>query len=156
MVLTMVNSLPSSIIVHPQTIPVCQKSMHLFQRSQMEGVWTTNWTFRRFTDENTTNKSPNGFFRSRCDQDPSAVMPIPKFDPNENCFSLLLENGGQITKKDNQLHNRNSKPKVELLIDYSIDQQIFKFKAIIRHKDPLETINLDDLNNLELWEQLLI
>ena len=34
---------------------------------------------------------------------------------------------------------------------YSIDQQISKFKAIIGHEDPLKTINLDELNNLELW-----
>ena len=37
------------------------------------------------------------------------------------------------------------------LITYSIDQQIFKFKAIIGHKTPLKTVNLDELTNLELW-----
>ena len=30
-------------------------------------------------------------------------------------------------------------------------QQIFKFKAIIGHKEPLKTINLDELNSFELW-----
>ena len=34
---------------------------------------------------------------------------------------------------------------------YSIDQQTFKFKAIIQHKEPLKTINPDELTNLELW-----
>ena len=46
----------------------------------------------------------NGFFRSRCNQDQSAVKPMFEFDPNENpnenFFSLpLLENGEQITEK---------------------------------------------------------
>ena len=49
-----------------------------------------------------------------------------------------------------QLHTRNSKLKVDGLIAYSIDQQIFKFKAVIGHKK-LRTSNLDELNNLELW-----
>ena len=26
---------------------------------------------------------PNGFFRSRCDQYPSVIKPMPEFDPNE-------------------------------------------------------------------------
>ena len=35
-------------------------------------------------------KVPNGFFKSRCDQDPSAVKTIPEYDPNETIFSPLL------------------------------------------------------------------
>ena len=39
---------------------------------------------------------------------------------------------------------------MEGLITYPIDQQFFKFKAIIGHKD-IKMINFDELNNLELW-----
>ena len=67
----------------------------------------------------------------------------------------LLEHGEQITEKGNRVQSTNfileSKTKVEGLITYSIDQKLFKFKVIIGHKDPLKTINLDELNNLELW-----
>ena len=41
--------------------------------------------------------------------------------------------------------------KVEGLIIYSIDQEIFKFKATPGLKDHLKTINPDELTNLELW-----
>ena len=46
-----------------------------------------------------STRVPNDFFRSTCDQDPSAVNPMSEFDPNEKYFSLTLENGEQITKK---------------------------------------------------------
>ena len=82
---------------------------------------------------------------------------MPEFDSNEIFFSLpLLENGEQITEKGNRVQSTNftleiQNQKVEGLINYSIDQQIFKFKVIIGHKDLLQTINLDGLKNLELW-----
>ena len=61
----------------------------------------------------------------------------------------------QITKEGNiiqsirftlEVQNRN----IEQLITYSIDEQVFKFKGIIDMKTP-KTINLDELNNIELW-----
>ena len=54
-----------------------------------------------------STRVPNGFFRSRCDQDPSAVNPMSEFDPNEKIFSLPLENGKQITMKGNRVLNTN-------------------------------------------------
>ena len=91
---------------------------------------------------------PNGFFRYRCDQDPSAVKPMFEFDPyDKSCdklFSPPEENEEQITKK-------NSKLKMEGLITYSTDQQIFKFKVTTGHKYPTKTSNPDELTNLELW-----
>ena len=33
-----------------------------------------------------STRVPNVFFRSRCDQDPSAVKPRSEFDPNEKLF----------------------------------------------------------------------
>ena len=54
-----------------------------------------------------STRVPYGFFRSRCDQDPSAVKPMSEFDPNEKLFSLPTENGEQITKKGNQVQNAN-------------------------------------------------
>ena len=71
-------------------------------------------------------------------------------------FSLPLENVEQITKKGDRVLSTNFTPenqnqKIEGLITYSIDQQIFKFKAIIGHQKNLKTIYLDELNNLDLW-----
>ena len=59
---------------------------------------------------------------------------MSEFDPNENCFLLPLENGEQITKNGNRAQSTNfileiQNIKVEVLITYSIDQQIFKFKT---------------------------
>ena len=64
---------------------------------------------------------------------------MQEIDPNENIFSLpLLEDGEQITKKGNRVQTTNftieiQNQKLEGLICYSIDQQIFKFKAIVGH-----------------------
>ena len=48
-----------------------------------------------------STRAPNGFFKSRYDQDPSAVKPMSEFNLNRNFLSLPLENGEQITKKGN-------------------------------------------------------
>ena len=109
-----------------------------------------------------STRVPNGFLRSRSDQEPSAVKPtpikpMPEFDPKEKILAITMrEYWEQITKKGNKVLTTNftleiQNRKIEELITYSIDQQEFKFKAIIEHEDCLETINLDELNNLELW-----
>ena len=72
-------------------------------------------------------------------------------------FELPQENGEQITVKDNKLLASNftveiQNPKVEELITYSLDQQIFKFKVTNGHKELQETLNPDKLTNLELSE----
>ena len=42
----------------------------------------------------------NDFFSSRCDQDPSAVKPMPEFDPNEQLYLLSPpENGSRSQRK---------------------------------------------------------
>ena len=49
-----------------------------------------------------STKVPNGFFRSRCDQDPSAVKPMFEFDPchepYDKNFSPPQENGELIAE----------------------------------------------------------
>ena len=54
---------------------------------------------------------PNGFFRSRCDQDLSAVKPMFEFDPchksYDKIFSPPQENGEQITEKGNKVLTTN-------------------------------------------------
>ena len=80
---------------------------------------------------------------------------LSEFNPNENFFSLPLENGEQITEKGNRVQCTNFtleilNQNVDGLITYAIDKQIFKFKAIIGHKDPPKTINLHEQNNLQL------
>ena len=71
-------------------------------------------------------------------------------------FESPKENGEQVTVKDNKLLTTNytveiQNQKVEGLITYSLDQQIFKFKVANGHKEPQETSNSDKLTNLELW-----
>ena len=52
-------------------------------------------------------------------------------------FSNHHQNREQITKKDKRVLATNFRnQKVEGLIRYSIDQQIFKFKAIVGPKNP--------------------
>ena len=70
---------------------------------------------------------------------------------------MKQENGEQIAVKDNKLLTTNftvefQNQKVEGLIAYSLDLQIFKFKVTTAHKEPQETSNSDKLTNLELGE----
>ena len=58
-----------------------------------------------------STRVPNGFFRSRCDQDPSAVKPMFEIYPchksYENFFSPPQENGEQITENGNKVLTTN-------------------------------------------------
>ena len=58
-----------------------------------------------------STRAPHGFFRSRCDQDPSAVKPMFEFDPCHKSYDLFFsppqENGEQITGKDNKVLTTN-------------------------------------------------
>ena len=76
----------------------------------------------------------NGFFRSRCDQDPSAVKPMFEFDPCHKSYNKFLsppqENEEQSTEKSNKVLTTNftaeiQNHKVEGPITYSSDLQIF-------------------------------
>ena len=92
---------------------------------------------------------PTAFSRSRCDQDPSEDKSRTEFEP-------CKENREQITAQENKLLSTNftveiQNRKVEELIIYSLDEQIFKFKVTNGHKESQKTSNSDKFTNLELW-----
>ena len=70
---------------------------------------------------------------------------MPEFDPNQEVFLLSPQvNGEWTTEKGNRVQNITFIPdiinqKVEVLITYSVDQQIFKFRAIIGCENPIKT-----------------
>ena len=103
---------------------------------------STTGTSEGSQPKTTSTRVSNGSFRSRGDQNPSAVKPMLEFDPKENFFSLSLqEHGEQITDKGSKVQSINfilgiENQKVECIIAYSIDQQTFEFRAIIGHEDP--------------------
>ena len=84
-----------------------------------------------------------------------------EFDPShksyDRIFSPPQENGEQITGKGNKVLTTNyltveiQSQLLEGLITYSLNQQIFKFKATTGDKEPPKTYNPNKLTNLELW-----
>ena len=54
-----------------------------------------------------STRVPNSLFRSRCNQDPSAVKPMFEFDPYDKSYCIFFsppeENGEQITKNGNKV-----------------------------------------------------
>ena len=64
-----------------------------------------------FVDTLKSTRAPDGFFRSRCDQDLLAVKPMFEFDPcHESCdkfFSAPQQNGEQITEKGTNVLTNN-------------------------------------------------
>ena len=81
----------------------------------------------------------NGFFESRCDEDPSAVKPMYGFASNDKFFSLPLENREQITKKGNRVLNIKftleiQNQKVEGFITYSKINKVSNPKLLLDTK----------------------
>ena len=71
-------------------------------------------------------------------------------------FESPKQNGEQNIVKDNKPLSTNftveiKNWKVEGLLTYSLDQQVFKFKVTNGHKESQETSNSDKLTNLEFW-----
>ena len=69
------------------------------QKVHNQKIPTHQLSLQKVHNHKISTRVPNSFFRSRCDQDPSVVKPMPikpmpECDPNEKLLSLsLLENG---------------------------------------------------------------
>ena len=103
-----------------------------------------------------STRVPNGFFRSRCDQDPYAIRPMFEFDPCDKSYDKIFsppqENGELITEKGNKVLTTNStvevqNQKVDRLISYSLEQPIFNLKLILDWKIPCPSQNTPILTN---------
>ena len=46
-----------------------------------------------------STRAPNDFFQFGCDQDPSAVKPMPQFDPNKKILTTTREWGADYIEK---------------------------------------------------------
>ena len=74
-------------------------------------MWITKWNVEGSQPKILSTRVPNGFFLSRCDQDPSAVKPMFEFDPYGKSYGNLFqppgENGEQITEEGNRVLSTN-------------------------------------------------
>ena len=136
--------------------------LHLLTRLKMNFHWITTGTLRRFLNE---TEDPTVFIRSRDEENPSGSKPMATIDPADLIGRTFLvspeENGerhrAKVTRKvveiidqENGYRVENIKfvldignGKVEELICYNqdndlgMDQELFKFRAIIGNQDPL-------------------
>ena len=74
---------------HPWIKPCWMNQTLTIALLQMEGSMDHQLDLQKIQNQSSITRVPNGVFRSRCDQDPSAVKPTFEFDPYDISFEIF-------------------------------------------------------------------